>query len=239
MNKPDGYKIDLLPSLSITSSTSQPTTHGKIDFNMRWQYLSLIFASVASASNAARFNEMGNTHKEFTNELNSRQLTSDSCDCSGTKPNSTTGVGYICHDRRLGPTCLPRIWPLLSLVSDYNRFGRLTPGEFLKKWTYPEGSIDSSTNKPNAGKWHYPEHDGFQLDINNKSMAGDMTLLPGTLVDRFGYESGTVRPYLRLFVQLTCVECRHIPFHGRHALLAAFTTPAKPGQSRPTLDRVP
>ena len=210
---------------------------------MRWQYLSLIFASVASASNAARFNEAGNTHKDFTNELISRQLgtsdvTSDSCNCTGTMPNKTAGLGYICHDPRLGPTCLPRIWPLLSLVSDYNRFGRLTPGAFLNKWTYPKGSIDYK-NRSNEYKWRYPGQDGFQLDIDNQSIARNMTLLPGILVDRFGDEKGTVRPYLRLFVQLTCVVCRHIPFYSRHALLTAFTTPGKPRQSRTTLDRVP
>ena len=49
----------------------------------------------------------------------------DICNCTGTYDNGTAGIGYICCDLSLGPSCLPRTWPLLSFVSDYDHFGVL------------------------------------------------------------------------------------------------------------------
>lgn len=118
---------------------------------------------------------------------------SDTCDCTGTQDNGTAGIGYICHDIRLGPSCLPRTWPLLSFVSDYDRFGGLTPGAFLAKWTWPPGT-------KYAGKYHYPDYDGFQLNDDTptpKPIVANMTLKAGTLVDRFGNEvKGMFKPHL-------------------------------------------
>ena len=118
---------------------------------------------------------------------------SDTCNCTGTHDNGTAGIGYICHDLRLGPSCLPRTWPLLSFVSDYDRFGGLTPAQFLAKWTYPPGH-------PKAGRYCYPPNDGFLLDNSNKSIMGNMTLKAMTLVDRFGSEGGMLMPHLRFSV---------------------------------------
>lgn len=100
------------------------------------------------------------------------------CDCTGTKNAGPTGWPYICHDSRLGPRCLPRKYPLLSLVSDYDRFGALTPGQFLARWTKPGGHFD------------YPSDNGFSLDLSGKPILGNMTLEVGTKVDRFGGENG-------------------------------------------------
>lgn len=110
---------------------------------------------------------------------------SDACDCTGTHDDGTAGIGYICHDRRLGPSCLPRTWPLLSFVSDYDRFGGLTPGKFLANWTWPPGT-------KYAGKYRYPDYNGFQLNDDTtplKPIVANMTLMAGTLVDRFGNET--------------------------------------------------
>lgn len=101
------------------------------------------------------------------------------CDCTGTKNAGQTGWPYICHDSRLGPRCLPRKYPLLSLVSDYDRFGSLTPGQFLAKWTDPK-----------SGRFTYPPHEGFSLDVWGEPILGNMTLKVGTKVDRFGGENG-------------------------------------------------
>ena len=66
----------------------------------------------------------------------------------------------------------------MSFVSDYDRFGGETPGVFLSKWTNPDGS------------YKYPPQNGFQLTVTGQPILGNMTLLPGTKVDRFGSEYG-------------------------------------------------
>ncbi|KAL8650948.1 MAG: hypothetical protein Q9226_004929 [Calogaya cf. arnoldii] len=55
------------------------------------------------------------------------------CSCANTNDTGpTTGSVYICNDPRHGPIQLPTVFPLLSFVSDYDRFGGLQPGEFLR-----------------------------------------------------------------------------------------------------------
>lgn len=85
----------------------------------------------------------------------------------------------MCRDPRLGPRRLPRRFPLLSFVSDYDRFGGQTPGEFLKKWT-----------DPSSGSYRYPPSDGFHLDTAGNPIKGNLTLAVGTQIDRFGSEYG-------------------------------------------------
>ena len=102
------------------------------------------------------------------------------CDCTGdmvkVDPQQTDS---ICGDPRLGPIRVPAFLPVISLVSDYDRFGIFSPGEFLQK--YWDGA---------SSQWKYPEGDGFNNDNAGKSIRGIMTLYPGTLVDRFGSEKG-------------------------------------------------
>ncbi|KAG7010158.1 hypothetical protein G7Y79_00001g004300 [Physcia stellaris] len=102
------------------------------------------------------------------------------CDCRGTNDTGPSGSAYVCNDPRLGPVQLPTAFPLRSFVSDYDRFGGHPPGVFLAKWTDPE-----------TGLYRYPPQDGFQLDVEGKPIKGNMTLLPGTKLDRFGSEYGS------------------------------------------------
>ncbi|KAL9594172.1 MAG: hypothetical protein Q9219_007185 [cf. Caloplaca sp. 3 TL-2023] len=101
------------------------------------------------------------------------------CECEGTNNTGSAGINYICTDQRLGPAKLPTMFPLLSFISNYNRFGGEEPGAFIKHW-WNETIVD----------WDYPPEGGFQLDLQGKPISGNMTLLPGTLVDRFGPEYG-------------------------------------------------
>ncbi|CAG9976901.1 unnamed protein product [Clonostachys byssicola] len=101
------------------------------------------------------------------------------CDCAGTKADPNATLPYICGDYRLGPADLPEIMPLVNYISNYDRFGGLSPGEFLAKWTNAEG------------KYNYPPQNGFQLDANGNAINGSMILEAGTFVDRFGSENGT------------------------------------------------
>lgn len=108
--------------------------------------------------------------------------TPSACDCNGTKDNGIDGTNYICRDRRLGPVELPKKFPFLSIVSDYDRFGGKTPGDFLGKWW----NFTSES-------WSWPSNDGFYLDQSGNPIKGNMTLPVGTRVDRFGAESGVYK----------------------------------------------
>ncbi|CAD6593207.1 MAG: hypothetical protein ASARMPRED_007159 [Alectoria sarmentosa] len=68
---------------------------------------------------------------------------------------------------------------LMCFVSDYDRFGGQTPGDFLKQWTDEDGY------------YVYPPQNGFQLNVAGQPILGNMTLQNGTKVDRFGSEYGT------------------------------------------------
>ena len=107
-----------------------------------------------------------------------RPLDSDSCNCTGTR--NTNDRRYICGDERLGPVVLPRKFPLLAVVNNYDRFGGLTPGEFLDKFT----------NKTNDTRYVYPEHNGYLLSTEGKPIIGNTTLAVGRKLDRFGDETG-------------------------------------------------
>jgi hypothetical protein len=62
------------------------------------------------------------------------------CDCAGTRDGGSNSKQYICRDARLGPSKLPRKLPLSTFVESYNRFGGLTPAQFLLTWTDEKGS---------------------------------------------------------------------------------------------------
>lgn len=105
--------------------------------------------------------------------------TDGKCICNGTQDGGESGKAYICRDKRLGPKRVPRMIPLRNLVSSYDLFGGLSPGEFLAKWT------------DDNGRYVYPPQNGFQLDTSGNPINATMLLQPGTLVDRFGSEYGT------------------------------------------------
>ncbi|RSL57346.1 hypothetical protein CDV31_016161 [Fusarium ambrosium] len=101
------------------------------------------------------------------------------CDCTGTRNGGPSAKEFICRDSRLGPKVLPKKLPLDNLVENYDRFGGLTPGQFLDKWT------------DDKGNFIYPPQNGFQLDKNGNAINGTMELQKGALVDRFGSEYGS------------------------------------------------
>jgi hypothetical protein len=94
-----------------------------------------------------------------------------------------THTPYVCGDWRFGPVRLPDTGILGGILSGYQRFGHLTPVEFLNKWWDP-------TADPDRGDWKYPPKQGFALDNAGHAIAAKVTLHPGTLVDRFGDEFG-------------------------------------------------
>ncbi|GAB7108009.1 TNT domain-containing protein [Streptomyces phaeofaciens] len=92
---------------------------------------------------------------------------------------------FVCNDWRFGPARLPRTGVLGGILSGYNRFGPLTPVEFLNKWWNPTGDFGQ-------GDWKYslvPDN-GFAHDNSGNVLAAEVTLHPGQLLDRFGNEFG-------------------------------------------------
>ncbi|KAJ4249045.1 hypothetical protein NW762_012376 [Fusarium torreyae] len=109
------------------------------------------------------------------------------CNCDGdnVRHNKSLENEYICGDKRLGPHQLPKKLPLGTFVTGYDRFGKLSPNEFLGKWW-------NSTLQPDGNEtgWIYPDKNGFHLDEDLLPMKAIINLEPGTLVDRFGYNTG-------------------------------------------------
>ncbi|KAJ9661502.1 hypothetical protein H2198_001882 [Neophaeococcomyces mojaviensis] len=104
---------------------------------------------------------------------------------------------YLCNDRRLGPQIFPWQFPLLSFVSNYERFGQKTPKQFLAEYWDP---TKKDKNGIVVGGWMYggENDDGFlripdpKNGVNaTKLFASPMTLPVGLKVDRFGSEYGT------------------------------------------------
>lgn len=103
----------------------------------------------------------------------------------GTSQEDKSGQS-VCNDTRLGPKRLPLKFPLLSIASNYDRFGNLTPGDFLEKHWDPNVTYNGSV----VGGWKYPKHGGFQLDVDGIPIRRTITLPEGMIVDRFGKEQG-------------------------------------------------
>ncbi|WP_438319832.1 TNT domain-containing protein (plasmid) [Streptomyces sp. HUAS TT3] len=91
--------------------------------------------------------------------------------------------GEFQGDGRLGPKVLPKRWqePVGPLLKHYQRTGKLTSAEFLKKFW--EGPADT-------GGWKYPPNDGF-AEVNGTVDKAPELLEPGERLDRFGSEYGS------------------------------------------------
>lgn len=98
--------------------------------------------------------------------------------CTGIHPAEPNDA-YVCGDWKLGPVRRPDKFPLLAVTYDYDPFPKMSPAEFLAKWTSRDGS------------WKYPPHDGFLLDIHGIPVMGNVSLAVGTRLDRFGSPNGT------------------------------------------------
>lgn len=108
----------------------------------------------------------------------------DFCDCTGITKTTVNTTFHICHNASLGPQTLPWRFPMLSFVSNYDRFGALTPIEFLSKWGFYNATVGK-------WRWKYPAFDGFHLDAKGDPIRAFMTLRKGLKVDRFGAETGS------------------------------------------------
>ncbi|WP_324784610.1 TNT domain-containing protein [Streptomyces sp. H51] len=92
---------------------------------------------------------------------------------------------FVCNDWRFGPAKLPTKGILGRILAGYNRFGNLTPVEFLNKWWDPSADLGQ-------GDWKYSllPDDGFDHNAQGTPLAEEYTLRVGQLVDRFGNEFG-------------------------------------------------
>ncbi|WP_141579497.1 TNT domain-containing protein [Actinomadura sp. WMMA1423] len=94
------------------------------------------------------------------------------------------GPPYVKRDPRLGPVRLPRSGYFGFLLRGYDRYGDLSPSQFLYQY-WDEGKVPPG--------WRYPPDDGFahQLrDINSRPARFKTRLRSGQFIDRFGAETG-------------------------------------------------
>ncbi|MFD7029278.1 TNT domain-containing protein [Streptomyces sp. NPDC059917] len=98
-------------------------------------------------------------------------------------PAADVCTGRYGDDARLGPEVLPTRdgHPVGRLLDGWRRTGALEPAAFLRQ--YWEGP-------PETGRWKYPPHDGF-AELNGVPDRTDDALPPGSLLDRFGPDSGS------------------------------------------------
>lgn len=107
------------------------------------------------------------------------------CHCEDVDPTEKeANTTSICGNIHLGPIVLPYKLPLLSLVSNYDRFGGYTPAQFLEEWRNY-----SITDKY---EYSYPPENGFLLDNSDppEPIKGEVVLKKGQMLDRFGSEGG-------------------------------------------------
>ncbi|ESZ93173.1 hypothetical protein SBOR_6452 [Sclerotinia borealis F-4128] len=142
---------------------------------MKLQFV--LFAGAVALSNASPHPTPVEVRHFYKPDLPDRGY---GCNCTDTTPGPLpSSAPYLCLDWRLGPKVLPRYLPLSSELSSYNRFGGVSPGEFLAKWW-------NTTSQ----SYIYPGTvtNGFSTDINGNPINGTMILPAGTLLDRFGGE---------------------------------------------------
>ncbi|KAJ7803207.1 hypothetical protein B0H14DRAFT_2889610, partial [Mycena olivaceomarginata] len=99
------------------------------------------------------------------------------CTCEGAVNKDPK---YFCGDERLGPAELPKTAPVSTMLVNYDRLGGLCAKDFLK--TYINAT---------SGRYIYPPKPGFQISsTTHKPIDGEEELAVGTLLDRFGAETG-------------------------------------------------
>ncbi|KAJ7303001.1 hypothetical protein DFH08DRAFT_1089552 [Mycena albidolilacea] len=99
--------------------------------------------------------------------------------CSGCQGIVSKDAKYFCGDERLGPAELPKTVPISTMLVNYDRLGGLCAKEFLQQY------INATT-----GHYTYPPGPGFQFSTTGQPIDGNQTLVVGSMLDRFGAESG-------------------------------------------------
>lgn len=84
------------------------------------------------------------------------------------------------NDSRFGPKRLPNAGPVAALLRGWKRLAGFSPRGYLRLF------YDTA-----AKSWRYPPQGGYQLTPLGTPVLGQMTLIEGQLIDRFGSEGGT------------------------------------------------
>jgi hypothetical protein len=87
-------------------------------------------------------------------------------------------------DPRLGPAQLPTAGPVGLELRGYDRFGGLTPEQFLATYWDP-------TAFGGHGGWRFPPANGFQIGPDGQPVEQVLPLRPGQSIDRYGSEFGS------------------------------------------------
>jgi hypothetical protein len=89
-------------------------------------------------------------------------------------PRTGCSAAYLDNDYRLGPATTPHQGIVARELIGYNRFGRLSPQNFLADYW------DSATSS-----WDYPPDNGY-LILGGQPVEFQVTLVPGESIDRYG-----------------------------------------------------
>jgi nicrotizing toxin Mtb-like protein len=93
---------------------------------------------------------------------------------------TTCSTAAFAGEPRLGPRRLPNAGPVARLLRGWKRLAGFSPRGYLKLF------YDRV-----AKSWRYPPQGGYQLTPLGVPVVGQVALIEGQLVDRFGSEGGT------------------------------------------------
>lgn len=105
--------------------------------------------------------------------------------------STTCSTEDYAGDARLGPAALPDQGPVGEELVAYDRFGGLTPDQFLATYWDP-------TANGGQGGWRYPPANGFLIGPDGAPIETPMPLRAGTRIDRYGSEFGAFLAPARL-----------------------------------------
>jgi hypothetical protein len=93
---------------------------------------------------------------------------------------TTCSTAAFANNQLLGPKRLPNAGPVARLLRGWQRLAGFSPRGYLKLF------YDKV-----AKSWRYPPQGGYQLTPLGVPVVGQVALIEGQLIDRFGSEGGT------------------------------------------------
>ncbi|MEZ0112090.1 hypothetical protein ABH920_006109 [Catenulispora sp. EB89] len=142
---------------------------------MRRTLLALVLAAVGFAAAAVPAAAAASTSAASTAGASVASVANLAESCSS---------DFFDGDPRLGPNTLPVWGPVGFELIGYRRTGNLPASQFLATYYNPAANGGS-------GGWNYPPDNGYVIAPNGQPLEFQLTVSPGTDMDRFGSEYGS------------------------------------------------
>jgi len=148
---------------------------------MRRTLLALVLAAAGLAAAAVPASASASTS---TSTSTGSASASGASVVAAASPADSCSSDFFDGDPRLGPNTLPDWGAVGFELLGYRRTGGLAASEFLATYYNPAGNGGS-------GGWNYPPDNGYVIAPDGQPLEFQLTLSPGTDMDRFGSEYGS------------------------------------------------